>query len=939
MKYFSKYLLLLGVFVSLYAAPPAITGTMSMQELSKLTASDAELYDRFGSSIASSGGVVVVGTAGSESAYVYTFDPLLGALEQVAILSAPVISEGDHFGENVAISGDTIVIGAHGDDTNGAFSGVAYIFEKPASGWESTNISKKLSALYPDENDMFGIALAINAETIVVGASGDDDRNPEAGAVYIFQKPDSGWADITQHAKLTSSDAGGSDFFGKSVAISSDDTIVVGAYRNDGGFTDSGSAYIFQKPTLGWVDMNQSAKLTSSSAGLNNYMGNSVAISGNTVVVGAPLDDDWAGSVYVFEKPEEGWLDMNESVELKATNMQYSNGSGYFGWRVSISGDRIIVGSPEDITNSVRTGSAYMYKRVDSQWIGDMQLIASDSAKSDQFGRSVLVNSGTVFVGSYRDDEDGSSSGSVYHFNEGIGANVTENETLAIKLQAEDPEGDTITYSILGGEDSSAFSVDALSGAVSFKKAPDFEKPHDSNGDGIYKLWVNVADTHSESSFTSLCLNVSDLDYEGESLSAENSQEVQEVIGSKTTTNDSFGSSVALSKDILVVSAYNYDNKKGMVTLFKYNSSLKQYDELAILTASDAEDWDYFGRSVAISGDRIVVGAHYKNGDTAIHTGAAYLFEKPSTGWRDMNESAKLIPLDELQQNAGFGKSVAISGDTIVVGADRQSDEDGFVYIFERDVAEWTQKARLSSSDPLTDYLGRSIAISGDTIVIGARAWVNGIYSVGAAYVYEKPCLGWADMNESATLTPSDAVQDLNFAWNVAISGDTVVAGVHDYYSENGLGAAYIYEKPDSGWKDMNQSAKLTNPSGYNTTDNFSFGEPVAISGDTIVVGAMYYSDNGIGGYSELGSIYVFEKPENGWVDTDINTQFTASDASSESYLGSSIAIRGGIIAAGANGADGNANDSGSVYIYQDSTIKDERGSPISPAILMYLLN
>ncbi len=936
MKYFTAYLLLLGTFVSLYAVPPTITNTMSIQELSKLTASDASAVDRFGASITSSGGIVVVGTAGSESAYVYAFNPLLGVLEQVAILTAPVVSEGDRFGEGVAMSGDTIVVGVFGDSTGGTFSGVAYVFEKPDSGWESTNVSIKLSALYPNEYDWFGRYLAINGETIVIGASGDDDRNPEAGAAYIFEKPDSGWEDMTESAKLTSSDAGGGDYFGGSVAISNDDVIVVGSRYNDGGFTDSGSAYIFEKPVLGWIDMNQSAKLTSSDAGLYNYMGNSVAISGNTIVIGAPLDDDWAGSVYVFEKPEEGWLDMNESVELKATNMQYSNGSGYFGWRVSISGDRIIVGSPEDITNSVRTGSAYMYKRVDSQWIGDMQLIASDSAKSDQFGRSVLINSGTIFVGAYRDDENGSSSGSVYHFNEGIGANVTENETLALKLQAEDSDSDSITYSILGGEDSSAFTIDAVSGALSFKNVPNFELPLDSNGDGIYKLWINTANTYDESSFTSLCLNISDLEYEGESLSAENSKEVQEVIGSITSTDDSFGSSVALSKDILVVGALSHNNRQGMVTLFKYNSSLKQYDEIAILTASDAEGSDYFGTSVAISGDRIVVGAYYKRTENAIRTGAAYLFEKPSTGWRDMNESAKLISLDVENQYARYGKNVAISEDIILVGAEQQGD-NGFVYIFEKDDVEWKQKAKLTSSDPLTNSIGQSVAISRNTIVVGARAWVSGIYSVGAAYIYEKPCLGWMDMNESATLTPSNAVRDLNFAWNVAISGDTVVVGVHDYYSENGEGAAYIFEKPDSGWKDMNQSAKLTNSN--NSADGYSFGEPVAISGDTVVVGAMYYSDYGIGGNETMGSIYVFEKPESGWADTTVNAQFTASDASYESYLGSSIAIRGGIIAAGATGANGNADDSGSVYIYQDDTIKQEGVSPISPAILMYLLN
>jgi hypothetical protein len=152
--------------------------------------------------------------------------------------------------------------------------------------------------------DMLGRSIAISGDTIVVGAFWDDSFK---GSAYVFVKPGSGWATATETAKLTASDGAGKDYFGISVAISGD-TIVVGAYLDD-SYIGSGSAYVFVKPGSGWTTalpstLNETAKLTVSDA---SQFGYSVAISGDTVVVGAVYDVSNKGSAYVFVKPGSGW--------------------------------------------------------------------------------------------------------------------------------------------------------------------------------------------------------------------------------------------------------------------------------------------------------------------------------------------------------------------------------------------------------------------------------------------------------------------------------------------------------------------------------------------------------------------------------------------------------------------------------------------------------
>jgi len=158
---------------------------------------------------------------------------------------------GDYFGRSVAISGDTLIVGASGDNcAAGDYCGSAFIFEKPASGWIDVTKSSKLTASDSAYDDNFGYSVAISSNTVIVGAYGDDcaDSSVDCGSAYLFEKPVSGWLGATQSTKLTASDGLEEDEFGGSVAISGD-TVIVGTTHN------SESAYIFKGKMISLGDV------------------------------------------------------------------------------------------------------------------------------------------------------------------------------------------------------------------------------------------------------------------------------------------------------------------------------------------------------------------------------------------------------------------------------------------------------------------------------------------------------------------------------------------------------------------------------------------------------------------------------------------------------------------------------------------------------------
>jgi hypothetical protein len=271
-----------------------------------------------------------------------------------------------------------------------------------------------------------------------------------------------------------------------------------------------------------------------------------------------------------------------------------------------------------------------------------------------------------------------------------------------------------------------------------------------------------------------------------------------------------------------------------------------------------------------------------------------------------MTETAKLTPTD---RSDNFGLSVAISGDTVVVGdacPKYPDDCNGLAYVFVKPSNGWanmTETARLMPSEPVYyGQMGHSVAISGDTVVVGAP---HSPYNhVGDAYVFVKPEGGWVNKTEDAILLPSDTPCGMDVGSSVAITGDTIVAGAlpEGICGPADPGAAYVFVKPPNGWASMSETAKLSAPDGV-SGDNF--GVSVSFGGYRIVVGA---SGTDIGSNVDQGAAYIFAKPKNGWkTTTKFNAKLTVPDGATGDAFGSGVSISNGIVVVGAHDAMGAA--------------------------------
>ncbi len=337
--------------------------------IARLTASDGASANFFGGAVAIDSNVIVVSAIGDStySGSTYLFEKPIGGwtdTTETAKLRAGDASNNANFGKAVGISGNTIVVSAYGDLS---YAGSGYIFTKPPGGWKDTTHTAKLTASDGLTVDYLGQSASISGNYVILGASGDDDNGSGSGSAYIFEKPGATWVDMTETAKLLPSDAVAGAQFGVSVGISGEDA-VIGAYTDNEFGAQAGAAYVFTKPAGGWKDTTEHAKLVPSEHGADMYFGYTVAISGENIAIGAFGDSlesgtSYLGSAYVFNKPSAGWTNMNESVKIFADDGAKDD---YFGESIAISGQSVCVGVKRDDDNGMNSGSIYMYDYCDS---------------------------------------------------------------------------------------------------------------------------------------------------------------------------------------------------------------------------------------------------------------------------------------------------------------------------------------------------------------------------------------------------------------------------------------------------------------------------------------------------------------------------------------------------------------------------------------------
>jgi hypothetical protein len=313
----------------------------------------------------------------------------------------------DFFSFSLAISNDTALIGSFksDDDVLGADVGSAYVFTLIDNVWHQ---QAKIIANDAKANDTLGGNVALFGKTAVLGAIGHDKNGENSGAVYVFDGSGSTWV---QQTKLTALDGTKGDAFGQSIAVSND-IIVVGAPHDDENGKGSGSIYVFNRIGSDWV---QQAKLFAPDGQEGDLFGISVALSGNTILIGADLHDQKAinaGAVYVFTRTGTKW---SYQAKLMAAD---GGETDIFGVRVALSGDTALISArrDDDEIMGVDAGSAYVFTRTGTTWQQQAKLTAPDGAADDRFGRSVALSGDTALISAMHQDEKGANSGSAYVF-------------------------------------------------------------------------------------------------------------------------------------------------------------------------------------------------------------------------------------------------------------------------------------------------------------------------------------------------------------------------------------------------------------------------------------------------------------------------------------------------------------------------------------------
>jgi len=710
-----------------------------------LVASDGEAGDYFGNDAVLSGDTAIVsaflddGVKGS--AYVFTRTGSTWT-QQAKLVAANGVAN-DAFGTCVALSGDTAIVGAPNAE---AGRGAAYVFARSGATW-----TQQAQLLDPDgaTEEQFGGAVSICGEAALVGNRFDVvGANLYQGSVTVFNRSGATW---TRQAKLVASDGAASDFFGCSVALSGD-TALVGAYGDSIAHIGQGSAYIFTRTGAAW---SQQTKLIAPDAAPDDAFGFSVAISGDTALVGASFDDvveTSQGSAYVFSRVGSTW---SQQTKLTAPD---GAGSEYFGNEVHLSDDFAVAGlQADDIGASADQGSAWVFSRIGDKWIGpDLKCIAPDGATNDDFGVSVSISGQTALIGAYRDD---------------VGANSNQG----------------------------AAYVFVRSGLN----------------------WVQQA----------------------------------KLVASDGLANDNFGFSVFISGDTALVGAYLDDvgaiSNQGSAYVFTRSGST--WTQQAKLTASDGAASDFFGYSVALAGSTALVGAYGDNIGANANQGSGYVFTRSGSVW---TQQAKLSATDgAVEDRLGF--AVALSGDTALLGAPTDDPgvnaDQGSAYVFIRSGSAWSQQAKLTAADGAAgDSLGHSVALSGNTAILGAFADdVGANTGQGSAYIFQRTGSTWA---QQAQLTASDGGANEFFGMSVAISGDTALVGASsDNEGANfDQGSAFVFTRAGSLWIEQ---VKLLAPDG--ASSDF-FGGAVALADGNAIVGA---NGDDIAANSNQGSAWFFDVP------------------------------------------------------------------------------
>lgn len=744
-------------------------------------------------------GSIALATATASAADEQASSAPAQALEEAPLIlneqriSSAGIAGGDFFGWSIAVSGDTALVGAWLDDDRGRDAGAAHVFVRQGQTWLP---QAKLTAADARAGNYFGAAVALDGDRALIGAPlGGDDAYfaGDAGSAYLFERRGTRWEQI---AKLTVAKPASGDLFGRALALAGD-TALIGAYGDRDNGVNSGAAYLFEATDAGWVER---AKLKADDGGSDDRFGSAVALDGGTALIGAYRDDDRgvdAGSVYVFTASEAGW---KQQAKLSAAD---GSDLGFFGFSVAIQGDTALIGAWRDDRAGSDAGAAYLFQRKKGVWRQQQKL--SGQVEQGRFGYAVALLADQALIGAYLDDSNEQGAGRAYLFSrEGRGwrqRGVLQGDPedagfgIAVALDEQTALVGAVMEEV--GVSPGVVQAYAISGQGARPQGR-LSTPQAAIGDRFgaavalsasYAL-IGAPKARSERAELAGAAYV----FEREALDLGRHRTLSADDGA---IGDRFGRALAISGEQLLIgapAAKAEGDQAGAAYIFQHGD--KGWREAARLTAGGGGVRAAFGRAVALAGDTALVGAP---GDTegASGAGAAYAFRRTARGWQ---REAKLIAADPTV-DAQFGSALALSDDLALIGAYRDNERgrlSGAVYVFARGPEGWQQVQKLRARDARArQYFGYSVALDAETALIGAWGDDDQGPNAGAVYVFRRADEGWLQQQK---LVPESMGARLGIA--VALAGQRALAGGYLEDEQRGrIGVGHLFDATEQGWR------------------------------------------------------------------------------------------------------------------------------------------
>jgi hypothetical protein len=666
----------------------------------ELTASDGKSYDLFGTSVADCTTMAAVGAPfhdGTGAVYLFT-QGKTGWAQAQEILPADGMA-GDFFGSAVALTKTTLAVGAF---RKSAGTGVVYVYTLSGSTWVLQSELKGVGT-----NSNFGFALSLSGTSLLIGAPG---QSSGAGAAYIYTLNGKTW---TQQAKLIPQDGQHGGQFGYAAALAG----TLAALGSPG----KSAAYVYQSKGSGTsVQWSLQSELNPFEGAAITGFGAALALTPTTLVVSAVNTED--REVYVFSLQQTVW---NPIAELAPSDTGAYNGG--FGTAVALVGASIVVSRPyirnRSLSGGMSEGALYTFT------LGPEALLPN-GAPGDYDGYAVAT-AGAVVVAGAPGRKNGAGIVTAYTRS---GANLTHPVVLtAANGQAGDAFGAAL----------------AFDGSTLFVAAPNA-----TNSQGAVYVY-----TYSSGVWTPK----------------------SELTAGDGQAGDLFGDVLALSGGNLVVGAPGHNGGTGAAYVFALSSGA--WSEQAELTASDGLPGDSFGASVGIDGNTLVVGSPNATSPVAFLAGEAYVFTLSGGSW---TQAAELSALDG-QLGDLFGVAVAVSGSQIAIGAPQSNNQEGTVYLYTANTGGWMPAVELTEGvySAAGDQAGATLVLSGQTLIVGAYGDAN---SMGLVRIFTQIGGIWVP---GQWLTAADGQPSDMFGWAIASSGGSIVVGAPN--AGSGIGSLYAF--------------------------------------------------------------------------------------------------------------------------------------------------